>query len=76
MTTEPTMFKTFANRSELFKKTTGYKIYARLTNKWFVPVTKKALRMVAKSMEKNKEAFCGDIHFAGGGNKSVQVTFK
>jgi hypothetical protein len=52
---------TFTNYSKLFALADGRTIYAELTNGYFCPVTRKALRQIAKKMSETGEKFCGDI---------------
>lgn len=71
-----TMFKTFANWSDLIKKCSGYKIYIELSNKYFIPVAKNDLKKVSDSMNRNEDKFCGKITFASGGHKYVQISIQ
>lgn len=71
-TLDTTMFKSFANVSDLMTKTSNHKIYIELSNGYFIPVAKKDVKRVAKSMDKNEDKFCGQITFMTGQN-AVQV---
>lgn len=71
-TLETTMFKSFANVSDLMTKTANSKIYIELSNGYFIPVTKTDVKRIARSMEKNEDKFCGQITFLTGQN-AVQV---
>ena len=69
---ETTMFKSFANVSDLLTKIVNCKIYIELSNGYFIPVTKSDVKKVAKSMDKNEDKFCGQITYITG-QRSVQV---
>lgn len=72
--TDSTMFKFFESYSELLKKTSGYKLYVKLSNCWCINATKKAVKEVADSMKRNGVPFTGSISFTSGGKKTVQIT--
>lgn len=71
-TIETTVFKSFANVSDLFTKTANHKIYIELSNGYFIPVKKSDVKKVANSMQKNEEKFCGIITYMTG-QSAVQV---
>lgn len=71
-TLETTMFKSFANVSDLITKTANKKIYIELSNGYFIPVTKTDVKKIAKTMETNEDKFCGQITFLSG-QSAVQI---
>lgn len=53
---------TFANYSDLLKKSANKKVYVELPNGWYLPVTKKDLRHLNDRMTaKDGFKFCGAI---------------
>ena len=66
-----TVFETFKNISEFDKKTANQSVYISLSNGWYIPVTKKAIKLVAKSMKRENLEFVGDITYLQ--NNIVQV---
>lgn len=54
------MNTTFANYSDLMRKARNKKIFIELSNGYYIPVQKNRLKMVADSMVKNDDKFCGD----------------
>jgi hypothetical protein len=69
---ESTLFKTFNSITEFNQKTVNRTLFVRLSNGWFVPVSKKSINLVAKSMKRENELFSGKLDFCM--NNAVQIT--
>lgn len=54
------MNTTFANYSHLMKIARSKKIFIELSNGYYIPVQKNRLKLVADSMIKNDDKFCGE----------------
>jgi hypothetical protein len=52
---------TFANVSDLFKKAVNKKLYVKLSNGYFAPISKKDINHISKNMAANDIKFCGNI---------------
>lgn len=64
---------TFANYSDLRKRAANKRIYVELSNGYFVPVTKQAVKLVADSMQENDVKFCGQIVQVNSERKFIQI---
>ena len=56
-----TSSQTFANFSDLDKKTRNKTILIELSNGYYLPVKKNQIKKVADAMTRNEDKFCGDI---------------
>ena len=66
--------KTFANISDLLKQTANYNLFVKLSNGYFIPVDKSAIKKTAESMSKNEDKFCGQIINVIEEIKAVQIS--
>jgi len=73
-TTETTVFKSFNSLSDLISKIRGCNAHIELSNGWFVPVTKKAITQVAKSMIKNGLSVTGKITYLSFNNVQIKLS--
>lgn len=63
---------TFSNISDLLKKAANKTLYVKLSNGYFAPTTKQAIKKIAASMAKNEVKFQGNI-FPADSNFFMQI---